>query len=106
MQRDPRAFLWDVRAAALAIQAFTAGMNSAAYAANQMAQSAVERKFEIIGGAHSRLAANRGVSQSTHPWLCHRERRHGLECDAKRVATRGHCGASALGRVGRRLNQF
>ena len=51
MQRDPRAFLWDVREAALAIQSFTTGMDAAAYAANPMAQAAVERKFEIIGEA-------------------------------------------------------
>ena len=48
MQRDPRAFLWDVREAALAILSFTADMDAAAFAANEMAQSAVERKFEII----------------------------------------------------------
>ena len=40
MQRDPRAFLWDVREAALAIQSFTAGLDAAAFAANEMAQSA------------------------------------------------------------------
>jgi hypothetical protein len=51
---------------------------------NEMAQSAVERKFEIIGEALNQLA----------------------KLDAKRVATLGHCDASALGRVGRRLNQF
>lgn len=56
MQRDPRAFLWDVRESALAIQAFTAGMDAAAFAANEMAQSAVERKFEIIGEARNQLA--------------------------------------------------
>jgi uncharacterized protein with HEPN domain len=56
MQRDPRAFLWDVREAALAIQAFTAGMDSAAYSTNEMAQSAVERKFEVIGEALNQLA--------------------------------------------------
>lgn len=28
MQRDPRAFLWDVRESALAIQTFTAGMDA------------------------------------------------------------------------------
>ena len=39
MQRDPRAFLWDVREAGLAIQSFTAGMNAAAYSVNEMAQS-------------------------------------------------------------------
>jgi uncharacterized protein with HEPN domain len=44
MQRDPRAFLWDVRDAALAIQGFVAGMDAAAYEANAMAQAAVERK--------------------------------------------------------------
>lgn len=56
MQRDSRAFLWDVREAALAIQSFTDGMDAAAYAANEMAQSAVERKFEIIGEALNQLA--------------------------------------------------
>lgn len=56
MQRDPRAFLWDVREAALAVQTFTAGLDLTAYAANEMAQSAAERKFEIIGEALNQLA--------------------------------------------------
>lgn len=56
MQRDPRAFLWDVRESALAIQSFTKGMDAAAYEANQMAQAAVERKFEIIGEALNQLS--------------------------------------------------
>jgi uncharacterized protein with HEPN domain len=56
MQRDPRAFLWDVREAALSIQAFTADLDGTAYAANAMAQAAVERKFEIIGEALNQLA--------------------------------------------------
>jgi uncharacterized protein with HEPN domain len=56
MQRDPRAFLWDVRDAALAIQGFVAGMDGAAFEANAMAQSAVERKFEIIGEALNQLS--------------------------------------------------
>ena len=56
MQRDPRAFLWDVREAALAIQSFTTGMDAAAYAANPMAQAAVERKLEIIGEALNHLS--------------------------------------------------
>lgn len=42
MQRDPRAFLWDVRESALAIQSFTTGMDLDAYAAKAMAQAAVE----------------------------------------------------------------
>ena len=56
MPRDPRAFLWDVREAALAIQSFTTGMDATTYAAYAMAQSAVERKFEIIGEALNQLA--------------------------------------------------
>lgn len=56
MRRDPRAFLWDVRESALAIQSFTAGMNVAAYTGNAMVQAAVERKFEIIGEALNQLA--------------------------------------------------
>jgi uncharacterized protein with HEPN domain len=56
MQRDPRAFLWDVREAALAIQSFTAGMASSAYAGNELVQAAVERKFEVIGEALNQLS--------------------------------------------------
>jgi uncharacterized protein with HEPN domain len=51
MQRDPRAFLWDVRESALAIENFVADLDAASYAVNPMAQAAVERKFEIIGEA-------------------------------------------------------
>jgi uncharacterized protein with HEPN domain len=56
MQRDPRAFLWDVRESALAIQSFIAGMDVAAYLGNPMAQAAVKRKFEIIGEALNQLS--------------------------------------------------
>ncbi|MFA7105650.1 MAG: HepT-like ribonuclease domain-containing protein [Dysgonamonadaceae bacterium] len=51
MQRDPRAYLWDVREAADAILGFVAGVTFDAYAANPLLHSAVERKFEIIGEA-------------------------------------------------------
>lgn len=39
----------------MAIQNFTAGMDATTYAANEMAQAAVERKFEIIGEALNQL---------------------------------------------------
>jgi len=55
MPRDPRAFLWDAREAALAIESFTRGLDATSYLANEMAQSAVERKFEIIGEALNQL---------------------------------------------------
>ena len=56
MQRDPRAFLWDARKSALAIQGFIAGMDADAYAASDLVQSGVERKFEIIGEELNQLA--------------------------------------------------
>ena len=56
MQHDPRAFLWDVRDSALAIQSFVADLNSSTYALNSMAQAACERKFEIIGEALNQLS--------------------------------------------------
>lgn len=56
MQRDPRAFLWDVTESALAIQTFTAGMAAAHYNQSALVQAAVERKFEIIGEALNQLA--------------------------------------------------
>ncbi len=56
MQRDPRAFLWDVRESALAIQGFIAGMDAEAYAASDLVRAGVERKFEIIGEALKQLA--------------------------------------------------
>lgn len=56
MQRDPRAYLWDVREAADAILGFVAGVTLEAYAANPMLHSAVERKFEVIGEALNQLS--------------------------------------------------
>ena len=54
MQRDPRAWLWDVRdAAAASISEFTAGLDANTYARTPLVHSAVERKFEIIGEALS-----------------------------------------------------
>lgn len=56
MQRDPRAFLWGVREAALAIQTFTTGMDVNAYENNSLDQSAVVHKFEVIGEALNQLS--------------------------------------------------
>lgn len=59
MQRDPRAWLWDVREAAEAIKQFTAGLDADSYARTPLVYSAVERKFEIIGEALNQLAKAR-----------------------------------------------
>lgn len=56
MQRDPRAWLWDVREAAQSIGGFVAGLNSSDYAKSELVHSAVERKFEVIGEALNQLS--------------------------------------------------
>lgn len=56
MADDARAYLWDVRRAAEAIETFTAGFDAEAYARNALVRSAVERQFEIIGEALNRLS--------------------------------------------------
>ena len=56
MERDPRAYLWDVQQAANAIEQFTAGLDADGYAQNALVRAAVERQFEIIGEALNRLS--------------------------------------------------
>lgn len=69
MQRDPRAYLWDVREAVHAIQTFVEGMDATAYAATPLVHSAVERKFEIIGEALGQLARLDGALAARVPNL-------------------------------------
>jgi uncharacterized protein with HEPN domain len=56
MPRDPRAFLWDAREAADAIETFIGGGSFDAFATSPLIHSAVERKFEIIGEALNQLS--------------------------------------------------
>lgn len=56
MDRDPRAYLWDVQQAANAIEEFIAGLDAEGYAQNALVQAAVERQFEIIGEALNQLS--------------------------------------------------
>lgn len=56
MERDPRAYLWDVQQAAAAIEEFIAGEDAIGYAGNKLVRAGVERQFEIIGEALNRLA--------------------------------------------------
>jgi uncharacterized protein with HEPN domain len=51
MQRDTRAFLWDVRQAADNITAFVRGKTETEYSSDALLHSAVERQLEIIGEA-------------------------------------------------------
>ncbi|MFZ5931807.1 MAG: DUF86 domain-containing protein [Pseudomonadota bacterium] len=65
MLRDARAYLWDIREAADAIQSFIADVDFKTYEATPLIYSAVERKFEIIGEALNLLS-------KANPELAHR----------------------------------
>ncbi|HVZ43181.1 MAG TPA: HepT-like ribonuclease domain-containing protein [Ramlibacter sp.] len=69
MQRDLKAWLWDVQSAAADIQRFVIGLDLAAYASSELVHSAVERKFEIIGEALSQLAKASPETASRIPKL-------------------------------------
>lgn len=69
MQRDPRAFLWDVRESVHDIQTFTAGLDAQAYEASALVQAAVERKFEVIGEALNQLSKVDGALAARVPDL-------------------------------------
>ena len=55
MQREAKAFLWDISNAAASIRAFTAGKDLEAYLRDDLLRAAVERKFGIVGEALSQL---------------------------------------------------
>ena len=52
---DIKKYLFDVVTAAQSIEQYTADLEFADYTADEMVQAAVERKFEIIGEALSRI---------------------------------------------------
>jgi uncharacterized protein with HEPN domain len=56
MQRDQRAYLWDIKEAAEAIQGFTENKTYEDYTNGLMLRSAVERQFEVIGEALNQLS--------------------------------------------------
>jgi uncharacterized protein with HEPN domain len=62
LRRDPRAYLYDILAAADSISAFLDGADFETFEASDMLRSAVERKFEIIGEALNQLAKIDGLA--------------------------------------------
>lgn len=55
MQPESAALLWDVHSAATRVAVFIVGLDSAAYAGDELRRSAVERQLEIIGEALKNL---------------------------------------------------
>lgn len=55
MQREVLKYVFDIKAAAEKIQRFVAAKTEADYLADELLQSGVERQFEIIGEAMSKL---------------------------------------------------
>ncbi len=55
MQRDQRAYLWDICNAAELIRNFVEGRTISDYKQDAMLRSAVERQFEIVGEALAQL---------------------------------------------------
>jgi uncharacterized protein with HEPN domain len=55
MQREAKAYLWDIANAAASIRAFTAGKELDHYLSDEMLRAAVERKFGVVGEALSQL---------------------------------------------------
>ena len=47
MERDPRAFLWDVQQACSRIGRFVQGKNREAYLSDELTRSAVERQLDL-----------------------------------------------------------
>jgi len=58
-QRDPRAFLEDVRTRIGLVQSFVAGRTRVEFLRDQLLQSAVEREISVIGEAVVRFVAMR-----------------------------------------------
>ena len=66
---DAAKYLWDARRAAERIARFTGGRDRAAYLADELLRSAVERQFEIVGEALARLRQADPVLAATIPEL-------------------------------------
>ncbi|HMZ01676.1 MAG TPA: DUF86 domain-containing protein [Burkholderiaceae bacterium] len=56
MKRDPRAFLWDVQQACVAIRGFVDDATLERFEVDLLLRSAVERQLQNIGEALSQLA--------------------------------------------------
>jgi uncharacterized protein with HEPN domain len=80
-ERDDDSFLWDMLAAARAVESFVQGKTTRDYVDDLMLRSAVERQIEIIGEAARHVSAS---FQTAHPeilWRPIQAQRHVLAHD-------------------------
>jgi uncharacterized protein with HEPN domain len=68
LKRDPKSLLWDASKAADAIDDMTSGKTFAEFVGDIVLRSAVERQFEIIGEALTRLSqADTHIRRNSYP---------------------------------------
>lgn len=67
MKDEEQAHLHDIVQAGRAIQEFIGGCTFEEYVSNAMMRSAVERKFEIMGGGAQPHSQNRTRNPQSHP---------------------------------------
>lgn len=80
-QRDDNSYLWDMLAAARAVESFGRGRTDADYLADLMLRSAVERQIEIIGEAARFVSATFQAAHPEIPWRPIQAQRHVLAHD-------------------------
>lgn len=80
-QRDDNSYLWDMLAAARAVESFVRGRTVADYLNDLMLRSAVERQVEIIGEAARHVSAAFQATHSEIPWRPIQSQRHVLAHD-------------------------
>lgn len=81
LDRDDRAHLWDMLAAAKAVVGFVQGRTLEEYLSDLMLRSAVERQVEIIGEAARRISNEYQDQQAQIPWRPIQAQRHVLAHD-------------------------
>jgi uncharacterized protein with HEPN domain len=79
------AFLWDMLNAAQAVQRFVGSRKLADYLTDEVVQSAVERKIEIIGEAARKVSTDFQQAHSEIPWSKIMRQRNVLAHDYGRI---------------------
>jgi uncharacterized protein with HEPN domain len=81
LDKDDRAYLWDMLTAARAVAGFVQGRTLDEYVADLMLRSAVERQVEIIGEAARRISKEFQEAHPQIPWRPIQAQRHVLAHD-------------------------